>query len=301
MKPLLFCILLFAQTCQPSKTSPQAHSSGGARGDFRDDIAQGKDVFLENQTIDEPLDFTALLPAHTSVPGAQIAVAEGAVTFLKCHFKGKVSGFVAGQNGSSKTVSFQKNITFNECTFDEEVTFRGCAVQELACFTGSTFVKKANFESADFTNEALFNECKFMSDARFQNIYCRKKANFLHTEFGKTVSFQGAIFTLDAQFGAVKSYGFTDFSTAQFNGHAFFNYGEWHGQTSFEDAWFKGRCEFLQGKFVTATMKQAWFLGKPRFEEANIDISLDLAGCHWGGGMPVWTEEQKAKIVNFDK
>jgi len=299
MKQLLFSLALLLQNCQSAKQPPSVPSSSGADSVFPTLLAQGRDVLVENQTIDAPLDFLTALPTCSVAPGVLRAEAAGSVTFVKCHFRARVSAFGNMPNGAVTTVVFGKNLTFLDCTFDDEVSFRGCVVRDLACFSGCTFVKKANFESADFADEALFSDCKFQAEARFQNTFFRKKANFMHTEFSQSVNFQGAAFSLDAQFGDLRSYTSADFSTAQFGGHAFFNYAEWNGRAMFDDVWFKGRCEFLTGKFVAVSMKNAWFLGQPRFDEAKIDISLDLSGCHWSGGIPSMNGVVRKKVLNF--
>ena len=58
----------------------------------------------------------------------------------------------------------------------------------------------------------------------------------------------------------------------------------------------KGRAEFIHTKFVYASFKNAWFLGRPRFDQATVDISIDLSGAHWMGGKPEWGSIDKGKM-----
>ena len=297
MKYHFLGLFLLMQNCQFAHESSPAPDAAG--DDFRTRLAKGKDVYVQNQQIDAELDFTTLLPAQVLTPGARRVFIAGAVTFYKCRFKKKVSAYRTDKDGVTTAAAFAKNLSFVNCTFDDEVNFRACSVQDLACFANCTFVKNAVFEESDFAHYAVFTEAHFLGDTRFQNAFFRKKADFLRTEFNQPVNFQGAAFTLDAQFGAIKSYTYTDFSLAQFNGHAFFNYAECYGRATFDDAWFKGRCDFIKVKLVTASMRNCWFFGKPRFDELNIDISLDMENSHWPGEKPDWEGVERRKLKNY--
>lgn len=286
--------LLTQPGCQASPDAPAADDS-----DFRSRIAKGKDVLVENQEITEALDFCSLAPVYVLGSGVQRVQINSSVTFRKCRFRAKVSASLREPGKPMTAAGFAKNLTFEECTFDEEVDFRACSVQDLANFAKCTFAKKANFEECDFANYAIFTGSHFQQDVRFQNSFFRKRGDFLHVEFGGSVNFQGAVFTLDAQFGNVKSYKSADFTLVQFNGHAFFNYAELHGRTQFDDCWFKGRSEFMQSKLVDVSMKNCRFFGRPRFDQAKVDIGLDVGGTHWQGGAPSWTDVDRAKVLNY--
>lgn len=297
LQACLFSMLLLGLNCQSAPAPPAARGAGG--GDFRDRLSKGKDVLVENQEIGEALDFCDFASAYTLATGAERAQIGASVTFRKCRFRAKVSACRREAGKPMIAVSFAKNLSFEDCTFDEDVDFRACLVQDLTNFANCTFAKKVNFEEGDFANYAIFTGCHFQQDVRFQNTFFRKRGDFLHAEFGGTVNFQGAVFALDAQFGNVKSYKSADFTLVQFNGHAFFNYAELHGRTQFDDGWFKGRGEFMQGKLVDVSMKNCRFFGQPRFDQANIDIGLDVAQVHWLGGPPSWTDVDRAKVMNY--
>lgn len=272
-------------------------STTGVVEDIRDRIAKGKDVYVEHREIDEELDFTALTPAYTVSPGSKRVKIEGSITFYKCQFKGKITGYRTNSTLTENTaVSFAKNITFIECTFEEEVNLRACTVIDLACFSNCFFLKKANFEECDFRGHAVFAKNQFKEDARFQNVYFGNKADFFRSEFFERFNFQGAVFMLDAQFSSLKSYKSADFATAQFNGHAFFNYSEWQGQAGFEDAWFKGRCEFLSVRFEKAAFKNCRFFDAPRFDQAAVASNLDLTGARYLSGEAQLTGIDAAKV-----
>lgn len=294
---LAFC-LLFMQNCT---TSGAANTGADLTGDFRRQLAKGQDVLVENQEISDELDFTALVPAQLVAPGNRRAHVASAVTFRKCRFRGRVSAYRQGPDGTVTTVAFGKNLSFIDCTFDDEVSFRGASVTDVACFSGCIFLKKTSFEDADLQNNAWFSQSRFEEEARFQNANFRRKADFFKAEFGRPVNFQGAVFAGDAQFGGLKSYKYSDFSTAQFSGHAFFNYGELYGQTVFDNTWFRGRAEFISAKFVTASFKNSWFLGHTRFNKATIDQQLDMADVHVTGEKPDWTDADREKIKNWNE
>ncbi|MBK8702501.1 MAG: pentapeptide repeat-containing protein [Saprospiraceae bacterium] len=239
-------------------------ASNNIGDDIRDRLSKGKDVYIEHREIKEDLDFTAIAPTYTATPGARRAVVSGAVTFVKCQFKGKVTGYRSDPTGTENTATFfAKNITFIECTFEEEVNLRACTVNDLVCFTNCFFLKKAIFEEGDFKDNAIFSKSQFKGEARFQNIFFRKKADFLRTEFFERVNFQGAAFALDAQFSSAKSYKSVDFATVQFNGHTFFNYADLQGQAVFDDAWFKGRCEFCKQNSIQQFLRIVGFIVPP--------------------------------------
>jgi uncharacterized protein YjbI with pentapeptide repeats len=293
MPTTIFAFFLLVMTqCQTTG------GSGAAPPDFRSQLAKGEDVFVENQEIAGDVDFTAVAPGQLVAPGNRRVNVRSAVTFRKCRFKGKVTGFRMDSDGTATACAFGRNLSFIECTFEGEVNFRANAVADLACFSGCVFMQKASFEDADFQNHAWFGQSRFEDEGRFQNANFRRKADFFKAEFSKACSFQGGFFASDAQFGGLKSYKYADFSLAQFSGHVFFNYAELHGQALFDNAWFKGRSEFISTKFVTASFKEAWFLGQTRFNKSLIDQSLDLAGLHVTGEQPDWTGVDQARVKN---
>jgi uncharacterized protein YjbI with pentapeptide repeats len=298
MKLVILSISMLLLQCQFVQSSPSSSNEDDG-GDFRSLLQKGKDVLVEGQVIKDDLDFTAYGTSYQIAPATNRVNIVSAITFNKCRFKGKLIAYKSEVGGKVTATSFAKNITFVECTFEDEVVFRGTTAQEQVSFAKSIFLKKANFEELDCNTYAVFSECRFSSDVRFQNAYFRKKSDFLKSEFAESVNFQGAYFMLDAQFSTVKSFKRADFSLAQFYGHVFFNYAEWNGNVSFEDTWFKGRAEFVHTKFVSATMKNAWFFGKPRFEQAIVDISIELSGVHWQGGKPDWGNVDKGKLLNL--
>lgn len=291
---LLFLFFLLLNCHLPSSS---VSNSKQLNGDFRERLAKGQDVYVEKKDINEPLDFTALVSGYAIAPGTKRVEIGGAVTFYKCQFKGKVSGYSVNQDGSETTaVKFAKNLTFIECTFEDEVNFRACSVGDLACFSNCYFLKKAVFEEADFNDFGLFTKNQFKGETRFQNAFFRKKGDFLRTEFFDRVNFQGSVFALDAQFGSVKFYKTADFATAQFNGHAFFNYSEWLDSAVLSDAWFKGRSEFLQAKFNQASFKNSRFYSTPLFAQAGVQGALDMTDCKYLEGKPDWEGVDKGKV-----
>ena len=200
---------------------------------------EGKDIYMEDKTIEGAIDFTKLRRSNQESKGVQRINISSSLTFIHCIFTGKITGFGADDK-TTNLISYRKNFTCIECEFKEEVTLRESNFYGTVNFSGASFLKKVSFEGSLFTTDAYFSKTSFSDEARFQNVVLHNKINFMEAICGKTISFQGASFLGDAQFGVAKFLAYADFSVASFSSGCFFNYAEFSNQAIFSHTVFKG-------------------------------------------------------------
>jgi uncharacterized protein YjbI with pentapeptide repeats len=268
MQYLLVSFTLLLSSCSLSKMA--------ANGNFEDAIRTGADVFVQDKTIDNDLDFTKLVQGNMISEGVMQGKTAASITFVRCTFKGNVKGFRTDEKGGMHTTIFGRNLSFLQCKFEKEVNLRGAIVMGRADFTGSTFKGITNFEEVSFQENAFFSNAIFQAEARFQNSFFTKKANFMQCTFEKPVNFQSAFFNWEAQFNVAKMLEYADFSLVTFSHDAFFNYIESSKRLVMEGATSRGRFELMNSHLNEANLSNANFAGFCRFNDAQIGTQLNF-------------------------
>ncbi|MFN8278364.1 MAG: pentapeptide repeat-containing protein [Chitinophagales bacterium] len=289
--PLLFfaCLMLMQVTaCSSNKTIYRMSET-----DILQQLAAGKDVVVENKTI-ERLDFTQMENATLESPVIQRHYVNGSLTFINCDFKGALTTYSADKE-KTHLVTFMKSVTFLSCHFKDMVSFREVTAYGKVNFSGSDFQKTASFEGSHFLSDAAFGKANFADEARFQ-FAAFDKLNFMDAGFDKTVSFQGAVFGRESQFSNVHFRGYADFSLVQFNGHGFFNYCIFDQQAVFSNAYFRGRFDLMQSKLNgNAEFRNSYFLGQTRFNSTTASGVFNLEGAVFPSRRPEWTSFAKGE------
>jgi hypothetical protein len=242
--------------------------------DYRELIRKGKDVFIENTTFTEAIDFTKILPANPVNKGVSQVRIVSSITFSNCTFKEDLIAFSRDDEGNQLNTSFQSNLSFVGCTFDAPVNFRGISVSGKVVFSGSFFENTAVFEESSFQQLAFFNNCSFHKELRFQNAFFMQRANFLNAQFDETASFQGSTFNSTAQFSNTRFYGYADFSLVRWKEDVFFNYAELAERATFSSSTFWGFADFLTVSFGFTEMINCTFFGELTMTGSSIKKEL---------------------------
>ena len=273
MQYLFLSLTLLLSGCSLSKMT--------ATNNFEDAIRSGADVFVQDKTIENDLDFTKLVQGNMISEGVMQGRTASSITFARCTFKGKITGFRTDEKGGMHTTIFGRNLSFLHCKFEKEVNLRGAIVSGRADFTGSTFKSTTNFEEVSFQENAFFNNAVFEAEARFQNSFFTKKANFMQCSFEKAVNFQSAFFNWEAQFNVAKMLEYADFSLVTFSHDAFFNYIESAKRFVMEGATSRGRFELMSSHLNEANLSNANFTGLCRFNDAQISTNLNFTNTRF--------------------
>lgn len=276
MKHYLLALVALVQiSCATQNSSNNEDTS------IKNLIKKDEPVYIENQTIDEVIDFTSLLDAHLISTGVyQVKITSG-ITFKKCVFNKPVSAFTRIENGSVVLTSFQGNVSFIDCTFLEDVNFRGSSISGRTDFTGSTFNKSANFEELNCNDNTFFNRCVFEGPLRFQNSFFNQKANFMSAAFYDTVSFQNSLFNSELQFSAANFYKYADFTLIDCRGKVLFNYAEFIDKADFSHSIFIQDFDFVNTKNNTTSFNSCRFLGDVRFNKTEVTTALKINGSYF--------------------
>jgi len=245
----------------------------------------GEDVFFENQTFKEDIDFTKLLKPNLISEGVYQVRIISSLTFVNCTFEGKITAYNRDEN---RTVlcNFQSNLSFIGCTFNEDVSFRAASVLGRADFTETSFLKTSNFEECTFFKNAYFRKSVYHGELRFQNAFFIQKANFLDAQFDNTASFQGSTFNAEAQFSNSKFGGYADFTLIKWNQNCFFNYTEFLNRAFFSSADFRGDVDFISIKFQYAEISNSRFYGQTRFLKSTAEERLTIENDFFLLGIP---------------
>lgn len=239
-------------------------------------LRTGRDIFFENKTFKEELDFTGILQSNPVSDVMQQTRYIASITFKNCVFEKEVRAFTMDDKGMKKCALFQGNVSFLGCTFKEPVTFRACSILGKAVFTASLFEQTANFEECSFFQQAWFNRCIFHGELRFQNAFFMQQAGFLDAQSDKGSSFQGTTFNTTAQFSNTRFFGYTDFSLVNWNGDCFFNYAEIKGRSVFSSADFKQDAAFIGVVFDQSEIMNCSFFGKTDFSKSSATTKIQL-------------------------
>lgn len=239
-------------------------------------IKTNQSVYVENQTIDEAIDFTTFLDTHLISEGIYQVKVNSGITFKNCIFNKPVIAFKKIENGRVVVTSFQGNVSFIDCIFKDDVTFRGSSIYGRTDFTGSTFNVNANFEELKSHENAFFNQCIFEGSLRFQNAFFSQKANFMSIECYDTLSFQNSLFNSELQFSAGKFYKYADFTLIDCRGKVLFNYAEFKDKADFSNSIFSQDFDFVNTKNNTTRFNNSRFLGVVRFNKTEVSSSLSF-------------------------
>lgn len=270
MKHFILALLALVQISCATK-----NASSNEDNSMKNLLKKNQPVYIENQTIDEVLDFTSFFNAHQISDGVfQVNINSG-VTFKKCVFNKPVSAYKKMENGAVVLTAFKGNVSFIDCIFVEDVNFRGSSIYGRTDFTGSTFNVSANFEELNSHENAYFNQSVFEGPLRFQNAFFNQKANFMNAEFYDNISFQNTVFNSEVQFSAAKFYKYADFTLIDSRGKALFNYADFMGKVDFAHSIFMQDFDFVSTKNKTTSFDNCRFLGKARFN--NIEVSSALS------------------------
>jgi len=249
-------------------------------------IKKEQHVYIENQTIDDVIDFTSFLEKHLVSEGVYQVNVKSGISFKKCVFNKPVRAFKKMEDGSVILTSFQGNVSFIDCIFMEDVNFRGSSIVGRTDFTGSTFNKSANFEELNCHEKAFFNTCIFEGSLRFQNAFFNQNANFMSAEFYDTISFQSSLFNSELQFSAGKFYKYADLTLIDCRGKVLFNYADFRGKADLSHSIFAQDFDFISTKNKITSFNNCRFLGKVRFNKMEVSSALSIKGSYFLLGTP---------------
>ncbi|TDH27787.1 hypothetical protein EXU57_04760 [Segetibacter sp. 3557_3] len=299
MKYYFLGFLILLVTFCASKKDTQTQN----KGDMKESLRTGKDIFIENRVFTEELDITKLLDPNLVSDGIYQVKTSSSVTFKNCRFEGKVKAFSNQQDSRVTSTAFLSNVSFIQCIFNNEVNFRSSSIMGTADFTKSTFNKVANFEECTFLQNAYFNGCTFNDDVRFQNAFFTKRANLMNTQFNKASSFQNTTFNSEVQFSVGKFRDYADFSLSKFNDNAFFNYCDFSKNASFNSSHFSRGVDFLNVNFNNTEFKGCSFYGDTRFFQSAVQSKMDFENTFFLFGTPdlSFIAAQKVNLANLKK
>lgn len=275
---LIFLVIAFNTTCANSNLTKQDSK-------LEDMIRAGEDVFYENLTFNDDIDFTKLLQPNLISEGIYQVRIISSITFKNCTFNGKVIAYDRDEN-RTVLAFFQSNLSFIGCTFKEAASFRAASILGRADFTGTSFLKTSSFEECTFFENAYFRKSVYHEELRFQNAFFMQKANFLDAQFDNTASFQGSTFNAEAQFSATRFGGYTDFTLVSWNQDCFFNYAQFEDRAFYNSSDFKGDADFLKIRFTFCEIKNCRFFGRTRFTESTAEKGIDFENDFFLLGQP---------------
>lgn len=294
MKQLLIFITILLSATSACTETNQNHKN------LENQLREGKDVFIENETFVDVVDFTAILRLNMVSEVLQQTRYVSSITFKNCVFEKSVLGFSTNKEGGKSSTFFQGNLSFIGCTFKDAINFRACTILGKTLFSGSMFEKSANFEECTFFQQANFNRCIFHGELRSQNANFMQQANFLDAEFDVVSSFQGTTFNSTAQFSNTKFYGYADFSLVNWNGDCFFNYAEFLDQSVFSSSNFRQDAAFIGVVFDKSEISNCTFLGKPIFSKPTIKNHLQMENNFYLQGQPDLSSYDQDKVSTGD-
>lgn len=239
-------------------------------------IKNNQPVYIENQTIDDDIDFTSFVNSHIISEGIYQVTINSGITFKNCVFKKPVKAYRKLENGHIVLTSFRGNVSFINCIFKETFNFRGSSIYGKTDFTDSTFNIDANFEELNCHENALFIRSKFEGSLRFQNAFFIQKANFMSAQFFDSVSFQNSVFNSEFQCSATTFYKYADFTLVNYRGKALFNYAEFREKADLSHSVFGQDLDFISTKNNITNFDNCRFLGMSRFNKMEVITTLSF-------------------------
>jgi hypothetical protein len=296
MRILVFILTsILTTTCVSSQLNAD-------KGNIKKLIQAGKDVFIENVTFTDAVDFTEMFPANPVGEGLYQVRIASSVTFKNCTFEDDVIAFKIDPEGNRTFTAFQSNLSFIGCSFKGKAQFRACSVLGRAVFTASFFEMEANFEECSFAQHAYYNRCVFHEELRFQNAFFMQRTTFMDAGFDVNASFQGSTFNSTAQFSNTKFYGYADFSMVNWNGNCFFNYAEIVERSVFNNSFYAQSANFISVTFGSAEIVKCRFFGDVSFSKSSIQTQLKLDQSFFLLGKPDlgFFDQDKLTLTGID-
>lgn len=272
---ILVLVVLVQISCATQNSSSNEDNS------MKNLIKKELPVYIENQTIDETIDFTSFLSTHLISEGVYQVNIKSGITFKKCIFNKPVNAYKKLENGGAILTTFQGNVSFIDCIFKEDVNFRGSSIYGRTDFTGSRFNSDVNFEELNCHENAFFNQCIFEGASRFQNSFFNQKANFMSIECYDTISFQSILFNSELQFSAGKFFKYADFTLIDCRGKVLFNYAEFKDKANFSNSIFAQDFDFVNTLNHTTSFNNCRFLGIVRFNKAEVFSSFSFKDAYF--------------------
>jgi len=262
---------------------------------IEDLIKAGENVFFQDMTFDDDIDFTQFERNLISDGVYQVRIISS-VTFQNCTFNGTVTAYRKDKDNALIITNFQSNLSFIGCVFKNDVSFRAASIQGRTDFTESSFLKTASFEECTFFQNAYFRASTYHEELRFQNAVFMQKANFLKAEFDVTASFQLAIFHSEAQFSSTKFMGYADFGLINCQGNFFANYAEFANRAIFNNGIFYGQADLLNISFQKCELKNCKFFGEARLLKSTAEDRMEVDNSFFMFGIPDLSSFEKEKL-----
>ncbi len=272
-------------------------------------LKEGKDINIENATINGDLDFRigeVKTKSLKKLGEKEACLITTAIRIVNCRLKGTIKK----KELESRSVIFMKNIDFEKTTFENSVNFDNFIFNGSAIFTDTIFKDKGyfrhakflgltNFNNANFKIKADYNGTEFLGEnTGFSGTRFQGEASFIKSKFKEQVNFDEATFDGEAKFDK-STFKVAIFSGACFKEKsrflgadiitAYFNEVNFHGMSNFEVKSF-GKSEFKNAKFKnTVSFDGAIFNDNSYFNETSFDDTASFNNTNF------------EKDVNFDK
>ncbi|NYT02795.1 MAG: pentapeptide repeat-containing protein, partial [Methanosarcinales archaeon] len=189
-------------------------------GDFRvkslciTNSSLGGMVFLENLTVDGPVDFRETeFQKDSFFRGCRFQEAEfphtifrGYADFSSCTFQSPANYVQAAFDGDTdfSYSQFSRDVNFNFAQFNTDfvyfdgttflgnASFKGIRFGKYVYFSAARFEKAADFLFADFDGNCLFSDVRFLGDVNLESVQFKGYAIFGNTHFQGELLLAGA-------------------------------------------------------------------------------------------------------------
>ncbi len=178
-------------------------------------IESQENIRIEHKNISDKIDFTELKDKYTINPAIVSGEAKAGIFFANCSFDDTILGFRQFEDYVI-IVTFDKPVSFYNCTFNKPVFFRQNRFQDDVSFIKCTFNDVVHFEGVDFNGQnidfresvfhkgAFFTSASFSGDVNFMNAQFDSVAKFNNCEFDKLADFQVVNFKEKSDFSGIK-------------------------------------------------------------------------------------------------
>ncbi|WP_438453265.1 pentapeptide repeat-containing protein [Streptomyces asiaticus] len=163
-----------------------------------------------------------------------------------------------------------------------EAQFDGAQFSDNAKFNGAQFNGRARFDEAHFSRTAEFSEAYFSDIAGFNRTRFGFHAWFGKAQFSGNAWFIGALFRYAGFSGAQFSSG-VGFNRAQFGGDAGFKGAQFNERADFSAAQFSRKAEFMEAQFSSAGFHGTQFGGDAEFADAQFSDIVGFSTAQFSG------------------
>ena len=179
------------------------------------DIENQVNIRIEHKKISDKIDFTEIKDKYTINPAIVSGEAKSGIFFANCSFDDTIIGFRQYEDYVI-IASFDKPVSFYNCTFNKPVIFRQNRFLDDVSFIKCTFNDNVHFEGADFNGQnfdfresifhkgAFFTSATFSGNVNFMNAQFDSVAKFNNCEFGKVADFQVVNFKQKSDFTGIE-------------------------------------------------------------------------------------------------